>query len=72
MCAYSFYEIVVNTGTSWALYPTNWLTDIDPSNYKKYEEQAFLLRRTFRTGDDLTNEEIAPVVQNNPNENNPR
>jgi len=37
ICAYSFYEIIVNTGASWALYPTNWLTKIDAATYKRYE-----------------------------------
>jgi hypothetical protein len=38
ICGYSLYEILVNTGTSWALYPTNWLTEIDSASNKKYEE----------------------------------
>ena len=38
ICGYSLYEILVNTATSWALYPTNWLTEIDSASIKKYEE----------------------------------
>jgi len=30
------------------------------------------LRRTFRIGEDLTEEEVAPLVQNNQTDNNPR
>ena len=67
-CGYTFYEIIVNSGVSWAFYPTNWMTEIDESNYKKYEQKAFLIRRKFRQGE-FAEEDNNLIYQNNQTEN---
>ena len=33
LCGYCIFEMIANTGVTWSLYPTNWMTEIDDASF---------------------------------------
>ena len=57
---YAIYELLINTGVTWSLYPTRWMTAVDEIEYKKYEQKAFSVRRKFRKGVSSSSDDDEP------------